>query len=489
MYPASADFITAIKSNARHIHWSGSIDFDTPITFDKNNILSCNISKKISGQKLSVGTVHISQITAELILPSVSRYELYGKNITVSGSVEGATDVIPMGIFTITKATQTADHISITGYDAMSKFEDVNFSAASKTNIQLAYAWLSDACTACGVVLGSTSADIQALPNGNRKTGIADVVTDIKTWRDVLAYLGAYLGAYSYIGRDGKLYLGQYKSAYDDTVSASFRGSSNLSDYRTTYDGIYGVHKESGTQEYVANENTDGLVLDLGVNPFLQFTDQTNRLAALQEIIDAWNGIYYVPYNAEMPLIPTYDAGDVLRFVDKQAGEYDIGVITEIVYNLAGSMTIKCSGDNPKLTAAQDRFTKSIAGLSSDYNNGQQIGGKDFWLLHTTNTDTLTVGSTKTQVAEIEFQQTVDVQRMGFMFTCDGTLSATATVDVEISVDDEVDYTFEVTEQKSLLGKRIYGANCGFDIEGKGLHTAKVYLTVTDNPLKWSDLA
>ena len=68
-------------------------------------------------------------------------------------------------------------------------------------------------------------------------------------------------------------------------------------------------------------------------------------------------------------------------------------------------------------------------------------------------------------------------------------MSATATVDVEISVDDEVDYTFEVTEQKSLLGKRIYGANCGFDIEGKGLHTAKVYLTVTDNPLKWSDLA
>jgi len=490
MYPASADFITAIKSEVRHIHWSGSIDLDTPITFDDvHNIVSCNISKQISGQKLDIGTVYIGQITAELILPSVSRYELYGKTIETSVIVDGAEDTIPMGIFTIRKATQTADHISITGYDNMSKFEDTNFSLAN-ADIKLPYEWLIAMCTACGVELGSTSEEISALPNGNRRTGFADVVTDAKTWRDVLSYLGAYLGSYSYIGRDGKLYLGQYRGVADDTVPADFRGSSNLSDYRTTYNGIYNISKSDGLQEYVDNENEDGLVLDLGTNPFLQFTDQSNRLSALQEIIDLWNGVYYVPYDAEMPLIPTYDVGDVLKFIDKQADEYDIGVITQIVYNSSeGSMTVKCTGDNPKLANAQDRFSKTVAGLSSDYNNGQQIGGKDFWLLHTTNTDTLTVGSTKTQVAEIEFQQTVDVQRMGFMFTCDGTLSATATVDVEISVDDEDDYTFEVTEQKSLLGKRIYGANCGFDIEGKGLHTAKVYLTVTDNPLKWSDLA
>lgn len=488
MYPASADFITAIKSEVRHIHWGGSIDLDTPITFDDENILSNTISKKISGQKLDIGTVHMAQITAELILPSVSRYELYGKTIEEFITVEGAEDEIPMGIFTITKATQAADRISITGYDNMHKFEDARFSLAEH-GIQSPYEWLLEACTACDVELGSTSSAIESLPNGGRKTGFADVVADVNTWRDVLAYLGAYLGSYSYIGRDGKLYLGQYRGVKDDTVPASFRASSNLSDYRTTYDGLYGVHKESGVQEYVHNTNSNGLVLDLGINPFLQFTDQSNRLAALQEIIDAWNGIYYVPFNAEMPLIPTYDAGDVLKFVDNQASEYDIGVITEIIYNLNGSMTVKCTGDNPRLTTSQDRFSKSIAGLSKDYNNGQQIGGKDFWLLHTENTSALTVGSTKTQVAEIEFQQTVDVQRMGFMFTCDGILSATATVDVEISVDDEVDYTFEVTEQKSLLGKRIYGANCGFDIEGKGLHTAKVYLTVTDNPLKWSDLA
>ena len=109
--------------------------------------------------------------------------------------------------------------------------------------------------------------------------------------------------------------------------------------------------------------------------------------------------------------------------------------------------------------------------------------------MHTENTSPLTVGSTKTEVAEIEFKQTVDVQRLGLMFTCDGDLSDTAVVKVLITVDDLNDYEFEVTESKSMLGKRTYNSTCGFRVTGKGTHVAKVYMTVTDSALKWSDLA
>ena len=490
MYNASADFNTKIKRKERLFTYSGTITTTggTTYTYVGSDMRSGKIVRAISGQSLEIGTVYASEYDVDLGL-SISRYELYNGTIDLSIMLDGASDVIPMGIFTISEVTQTADRLHIKAYDNMVKFDSVDFNASSHLTIQKPYEWLTEMCTACGVILGSTSAQISVMPNGSRKTGFADVVSDVKSWRDVLGYLATYLGGYAYIGRDGKLYIGQYGSTSADTVPSSFRYSSNLSDYRTTYDGLYATYKEGGVQEYVANSNSGGIILDIGVNPFLQFSDQTNRLDALGEIIDAWNGVYYVPYDSDMPLVPTYDVGDVLTFTDNQASVYDIGAITEITYNVGGQMHVRCSGDNPRLASAQDRFSKTVAGLSAEYNNGQQVGGKDFWLLHSENTDTLTVGSTKTQVAEIEFQQTVDVQRMGFMFTCDGTLSATATVDVEISVDDEVDYTFEITEQKSLLGKRIYGANCGFDIEGKGLHTAKVYLTVTDNPLKWSDLA
>lgn len=488
MYSASATFNTKIKDSIRGIHWSGSISTPTPISFTDSNITSGNLVRSISGEALETGSVYSSQLTLELNLPGVSRYELYNCEITLNCSIDGALDVIPMGTFTITEALQSVSSISITAFDYMIKLDDVQFNPSANNNIQTPYAWLSDMCAACSITLGSTSAQISALPNGNRKTGFADVVSDVTSWRDVLGYLGAYLNAYAYIGRDGKLYLGKYTSNSVDTIPSNFRSSSNLSDFRTTYDGLYAVFKEGGVQEYVSNSNSGGIVLDLGTNPFLQFTDQTNRLEALQEIIDAWNGVYYVPYESDLPLVPTYDPGDVLTFTDNQAGAYDIGAITEITYNIGGTMNVKCSGDNPRLATAQDRITKSIAGLSADYNNGAQSGGKNFWLLETTNTSNLTVGNTKTKVAEIEWNQSVDVQRMGFMFTCEASLSATAVIDVLITVDDSNDYEFEVTESKALLGKRIISSNCGFRVTGKGSHLAKVYMKVTDNTLKWSDL-
>lgn len=488
MYSTSATFQTLIKEKIRKFYWSGTINTPTPINFVNKNVLSGELVRSISGEKLEIGTVYASQLTLEMDLPSVNRYELYGMTLTLNCELDGASDVIPMGEFIITEALQSASKITITAFDNMIKFDDESFSASLNNTIQTPFAWLSQMCSECGVTLGNTSAEILAMPNGNRKTGFADSVADASTWRDVLGYLGAYLGGYAYIGRDGKLYIGQYKSISSDTIPANFRFSSNLSDFRTTYDGLYATYKDGGLQEYVSNSNTGGIVLDIGTNPFLQFSDDTNRQNALQEIIDAWDGIYYVPYSSDMPLMPQYDPSDVITFTDNQADVYDYGAITEITYTIGDVMHVMCSGDNPRLAEAQDRFTKTIAGLGKEYNNGQETGSKNFWLLHTENTSAITVGNSKTKVAQIDWKQTVDVQRMGFMFTAEASLSATATVTVLITVDDEASYEFEVTEEKAMKGKRIFTSTCGFRVTDKGDHSAKVYMTVTDNATIWSDL-
>lgn len=490
MYSASATYLTKIKSNTRKLSWSGTITTVGGSTYSLTNASFVNgsIARSISSQSLNIGTAYASTFSAEIILAGVSRYELYDGVVEISSSVDGALDLIPMGKFTISEASQTSDHINIKAYDNMVKFDAVEFSATLITAIQTPFLWLSDACVACGVTLGNTEAQIEAMPNGRRKTGFADSVADAKTWRDVLSYITAYLGGYAYIGRDGKLYVGHYKAGSDDTVASNFRYSSILSDFRTTYDGLYATYKEGGLQEYISNSNSGGLVLDLGVNPFLQFTDEDNRHEALQEIIDMWDGVYYVPYSVNMPLVPIYDVGDVLTFTDKQAGAYDIGVITEITYSIDGKMSVKCTGDNPVLADAQDRFTKVLSGLSSEYSNGQEVGTKNFWLLHTHTIANNNIGNSKTLVAEIEFNQKTDVQRMGFMFDCDGTLSASAVVKVEMTVDDEVIWTEEYTDRK-LAGKIPFPHNMGQRITGKGTHTAKVYMTVTNSALLWSELA
>lgn len=487
MYSTSATFQTKIKEKVRIFHWSGVINTPTPISFSDDDIITGALTRAIAGQALEIGSVYSSQLTLELDI-SASRYELYNKTITLNVQLDGASDVIPMGVFTITEALQSVGHISITAFDSMIKFDDVVFNASLNNSIQSPYAWLAQACSECGVTLGMTSAQVEVLPNGRRKTGFADSVADAKTWRDVLGYIGAYLGAYAYIGRDGLLYMGVYGSNSVDTVPANFRCSSGLSDFRTTYDGLYAVYKTDGVQEYVSNSNTGGIILDLGVNPFLQISNSQNRLDALQEIIDLWDGVYYVPYEAEMPLIPTYDTGDVLTFIDNQAGAYDYGAITEITYNIGGTMSVTCSGDNPRLAEAQDRFSKTVEGLSSEYSTGQEIGTKNFWLLHTHDIANNNIGSTKTLVAQIEFEQKTDVQRMGFMFDCDGDLSASAVIKVEMTVDDELVWTEEYTDRR-LAGKVPFPHNMGQRITGKGSHIAKVYMTVTDSALKWSELA
>ena len=492
MYSASAQYISAITSDSVELGWSGTITTvgGNTYTFTKDDIStdSASITRQISSQNLKLGTVFASSLSLEVILPGVSRYELYGASITISNTVTGASDVIPMGEFTIISATQAADHINITASDNMIKFADVNFSPVLNNSVQSPYNWLLDMCTACGVTLGNTQADIEALPNGLRKTGFASCVTDAKTWRDVLSYLAIYLGSNATIGRDGYLYLIQYSSTSVGTISEVFRYSSNLSDYRTTYDGLYAVYKNDGVQEYVSNTNTGGMVLDIGTNPFLQFTDDQNRQDALQEIIDAWDGIYYVPFNSEAGSIPILDPGDVIAFTGNQADVYDYGAITQITYNFNGSMKVVCTGDNPILAEAQDRFSKTVAGLESDHQNGQETGDKDFWLLFNTNTELISVSSSEVLITEIEFEQKTFAQNIEMILTLDAVLSATADVNIRVTVDDEVDLEMNVTESKSLIGERVFHCSNPQKIYGEGIHACKVYMTVTDSPLLWSDL-
>jgi hypothetical protein len=208
---------------------------------------------------------------------------------------------------------------------------------------------------------------------------------------------------------------------------------------------------------------------------------------ALQEIIDAWNGVYYVPFDSDMPLVPTYDPGDILTFTDNQASVYDIGAICEITYNIGGQMHIKCLGDNPRLASAQDRYTKIVSSVNENTNNGQQVGGKDFWLLMLTNEEQITVSSTEIQIAEIEYNQTTYGQRLAMILTIDAVLSATAVVKVRVNVDDDTDLEMKI-EEKRFGGERGFYCSNPQKVYGTGIHRCKVYMTVTDSPTTVGEL-
>ena len=499
MYSVSNTFKDYIKRETVSYSWHGTIvDLDsneyeiTPQNIVQN---TGKITKRCSSDKLNIGTAYAAELKLSLYL-DVSRYLLFGATVVlyftlyegVDANDEPITEDVPMGTFIVSECEQSNGKISLIAYDVMTKFDDVPFIPTSHTSIQFPYNWLSDACTACGVTLGNTQAQIKQMPNGKRYIGYTDVAASVKTWKDVLGYIATVLGGFAYIGRDSKLYIKQYDSVSVDTIPASDRYSSELSDYRTTYEGIHHVCRETGVQEYVENHNEGGLVLDIGTNPFLQFTVEAARLSSLREIINVWNGVYYVPFKSVIPIMPHYDISDVVTFTQNQAAEYDYGAITEIVYAIGDKMSIACSGENPLLANSQDKFSKTVEGLSSEYDNTRNIGGKDFWILSITNTEALTVTNTEVQIAELEWNQKTNIQDIEMIFLADVELSATAVVTIRITIDDAQEYEIPIVSNKVLKGIKPFHGSNPQKVYGKELHTAKVYMTITDSALTVGDL-
>jgi hypothetical protein len=74
------------------------------------------------------------------------------------------------------------------------------------------------------------------------------------------------------------------------------------------------------------------------------------------------------------------------------------------------------------------------------------------------------------------------------VLTLEAELSATAEVNIRVVVDDDLDLQMDVTEKKAMYGTRVFHCSNPQKVYGEGTHACKVYMTVTDSPLLWSEL-
>lgn len=367
---ADASYLTAITAAAREYTWHGTVvDADgTSYSFTASDIVagSGQINRVVSSAtSLDIGTVYASELSIRLFL-NINRYKLYNGSITLycDVNVSGTTYSVPMGVYTISECTQELSCIAIKAYDAMTKFDSVTVKEDQGTVTP--YNWISYICGLAGVTLGTSQADINAMPNGT--TALPFTFCDTKlneiTCRDALAFLCGALCANAYIGRDGNLYIQQYGMNADDDIAANERISSSLSDFTTNYTGISLKIYATGNTEYYAESVDDGLTLELGANPWLQSGSDAERETACRNIIDSLTTVSYTPYSASLPLRPELDPMDVLTFSGNQASS-DIGAITSLSYKLGGSMTVKCTGANPRLIGVKSKTEKALEALTS----------------------------------------------------------------------------------------------------------------------------
>lgn len=403
MFEVSEKFKNAVRQNTRKYEWSGSITTKAGkiYTFGAKDIVKGSGYIKwqcCSNTEIELGTVYAAELGISLF-SEIDRYTLEDAVIRMYYSLtllDGTVETIPMGVFEITEANRKVRTLEIKAYDYMLRFEkSLKLDSSSGTP----YQFLKVACEACKVEMAQTVAEINALPNGKTTLGVyAD--NDMETFRDLIFYVAQVLGCFCQIDRYGKLVLKQYGNTSVWNVHQTERFDSSYSDFVTRYTAVSSTNQISQIAEYIAMEKDDGLTMNLGVNPLMQFGLKSVREKMLREILTALQKVNYVPFDSSTIGNPALDVGDILKFSGGHADETKISCITSIECKINGKMALKCVGKNPRLASAKSKNDKNITGLMNSVESGKTI------IYNFVNVSPFVIGQSLTNVMDIDFTAT-----------------------------------------------------------------------------------
>ena len=385
MYNVSEDYLEKINSVSRRVDWYGTITLKngTVYNFDMSNLKQGHTSltrQLCTDKKIGLGGTCSSELKIKFMLDydsaenkyylngtEVDRYDFYDAEITLTFRLyldEGYEDV-QCGTFVVSEPERTTITLTCVAYDYMQKFTKACVSSITG----MPYNILLSACSACGMELGSTPQQINAMPNGRKNCVMYDPKNVIKTWRDVIGYVAAMLGGNAVIKADNKLYIIPYNTQSVRTISARDRVQLSLADYVTNYNILTAINLRLNIEEKVSVAN-DGLTYALGGNPFIQYVNQSDRNSVYNAILDELHSMAYVPFLGEFFCDPSLELGDVVTFTDNHAGEDTSAIITSITLPIGSHMTLSCEGDNPfnqKVTEAADKdYSDETSGSIGD---------------------------------------------------------------------------------------------------------------------------
>ena len=400
MYPVSEAFLQAVQGNTRKYYWTGKITTAGGVEypFDQEDIVkgSGYITAQCCGNsEIELGAVYAAEMGISLFL-DIDRYTLEDAKVELSYHlrlVDGSYESVPMGIFEVSEANRTAHVLELKAYDYMLRF-DRDFNGFE--TIGTAYGMMALCSTACGVELAQSQEEIEALPNGSELLSIYPE-NDIETYRDVLYFTAQVLGGFFCINREGRLEFRQYGNTPVMEILQKHRFSSSFSDFVTRYTAVSSTNLRTQTSEYYALEEDDGLTMNLGINPLLQFGLEETREELCRNILTALSVVNYVPFDSDTIGNPALDLGDVLTFSGGQADSQQITCVTSFTVKIGGRQSLKCVGKNPRLSQAKSKNDKNISGLLNQIEAGK-IG------IHTfTNASAYTLGETNVRIISIEF--------------------------------------------------------------------------------------
>ena len=454
MYPVSEAFLQAVQENTRRYYWTGRITTKAGVVYEFDNENIVRGSGYIFGQccgstEMELGTVYAAEMGITL-LSEIDRYSLEDALVELYYHLrlaDGSYEAVPMGVFEVSEANRRIRCLEIKSYDFMLRY-DKKFNSK---NIQgNAYEIIMLCCKACKVEFAQTEEEIVSMPNGAQVLSLYGE-NDVETYRDVLFYIGQVLGGFFVINRVGKLELRKYGNEPVMDISNKQRFSSSFSDFITRYTAVSSTNLRTQIAEYYGLEEDNGLTMNLGVNPFLQFGLEETREALCKNILADVSVISYVPFDSETIGNPALDLGDVLRFCGGHADESQITCITSSQLRIGGKHTLKCVGKNPRLAQAKSKHDKNISGLLNQVEAGK-IGffsftnAKEFGLSET-EIEAISIDFVAGEVTQAEFIGFVVLEVTADAVTREATASGTISVPVP---DSSAEGTTEVSVDVNL---------------------------------------
>ena len=277
---------------------------------------SVKISKKsVSGNYFDIGECYINELSLTILdkgnkiresLDNADVYVYYGvinDSLGINEEFQIGRFIIPTDT-TIKKIAST----SITGDSLLSKLDlPVYLTDYAGTPYELVY-W---SCENCGVELGISENDFNALSNNTNIKFYLSSESSIKSFRDIIMYVSQIIGGFATDTNDGKLTFKTYKDTNDtfninnDTIASSNVGNSEYS--------INGISIPFEDKILYAGEgvNSDYL-LELDSNPLFYSLSESTVQNILNNIWEQISVLKFRSFNFSYSGNPSIECGDLI---------------------------------------------------------------------------------------------------------------------------------------------------------------------------------
>lgn len=348
MYSVSNDFKTAMLRPVIQSKITGTVN---SVSFTDENIIAGSLritAQNAQQDEISIGTASSRELTITFAHAlGLVRTTLQKKAIVLSYHLlVGETwEAVPLGTYYIDEASWTFQGIKCRAFDAMGNFDKQITEGTVYPTSGKAYDFLSWASLCCGVTLGMTQAAIEAMTNGN--ISVNYLPGNVKTYRDYIAAVAGMLGCFALISRSNELVLRKYSRTSCATYTPTDRlTGASFSDFVTQYAGFMIYDDGASAQQIYQDDEVDGLLMDMGANPFMQ-GNETIRENLTTEI----TSIAFTPHQVSMNIPPIHDLGDCLTF-SGGIGDTELHTLNYISWTYHKSMTLTGYGKNPAFAQA-----------------------------------------------------------------------------------------------------------------------------------------